>query len=115
MTSICPPQSRKGVAWHKALLEGLLSGLQVTDGDRVIVVDVLPNRLPSPIYSVFHILLQSSLLFKIIFVYPRHAEMARACAKRSLENVRPQAFYMGFLSSEQKDVEAAITSTVWNH
>ena len=46
MTSICPPQSRKGVAWHKALLEGLLSGLQVTDGDRVIVVDVLPNRLP---------------------------------------------------------------------
>ena len=41
--------------------------------------------------------------------------MARACAKRSLENVRPQAFYMGFLSSEQKDVEAAITSTVWNH
>ena len=38
------PHHRKGVACHAAIVESLLNRLTIDDADKVLFVDVLPNR-----------------------------------------------------------------------
>lgn len=42
-----PPQSfalRKGIACHTGIVDGYLKGVELQEGDVVVLVDLLPNR-----------------------------------------------------------------------
>ena len=38
------PGFRKGIPCHASILNGLLEGMEIGDADKIIFVDLLPNR-----------------------------------------------------------------------
>lgn len=47
---------RRGLPCHTALVDALLSGLDVADGEKIIFLDILPNR---PAHEFFLVLKHS--------------------------------------------------------
>ncbi|CAK9045245.1 unnamed protein product, partial [Durusdinium trenchii] len=77
----------KGVDCFKSILEGLMKGMEIKEADRLVVLDIVPNR---------------------------QCEMGRAVLQKVLdgENIK----YMGFLREDvEKDLRSAMESVVYQH
>ncbi|CAK9050867.1 unnamed protein product [Durusdinium trenchii] len=80
---------QKGLPCHISMIMGLLDGLNVQNGDRVVFVDVIPNRF---------------------------AEFGRALVESRLKDERIFLRYVGFLLEEQCNENiAAIRDMVYRH
>ncbi|CAE7608143.1 cofG [Symbiodinium sp. CCMP2592] len=84
------PSSRveqKGIPVHTGTLDGYMDGMDLKEEDRLICVDLLPNR---------------------------QAEFARAVQEQQFANSKCVLRYCGILSTEQLDVKSQLNTAVYN-
>ncbi|CAK9054749.1 FO synthase subunit 1 [Durusdinium trenchii] len=78
---------QKGLTCHDKLIDGLLDNMNIQPADRMILVDLLPNRF---------------------------VEFARAMTERSLERQKTDVRYFGFVPSDSfKDTLAAVRDMIY--
>ncbi|CAK9004718.1 FO synthase subunit 1, partial [Durusdinium trenchii] len=79
----------KGIPCHESIIKGYLKGMTFSDKDRVIFLDLVPNR---------------------------YAEFGRACVRRTLAGEhQPPVIYYGLMRKEHKDVSTQIETEVFQH